>query len=212
MGAAAYARRSRQSQPRGWKKTSDESRPPVPRMSVEKWVDVASWLGDVWPVASEEAAKQPENLGSIVFSIARDAARAPHTKSSGSSGSVSGSGEAKGGKRGYCRAKGTKRGGREGEACPREACARGSRVAGVGVGGEYRRCRGTCPKGPGGGKRRIGRWSLRRDRWRGHRAKEPPAIRTQRRKIATWILQRSRSSMSRMPEWGTSESVGAAGG
>ena len=114
MGAAAYARRSRQSQPRGWKKTSDESRPPVPRMSVEKWVDVASWLGDVWPVASEEAAKQPENLGSLVFSIARDAARSPHTKSSGSSGSVSGSGEAKGG-------------GREGEACPCESRGRSRR-------------------------------------------------------------------------------------
>ena len=31
-------------------------------------------------------------------------------------------------------------------------------------------------------------------------------------KGATWTLQRSRSSMNRMPEWGTSESVGASGG
>ena len=104
-------------------------------MSVEKWVDVASWLGDVWPVASEEAAKQPENLGSLVFSIARDAARAPHTKSSRSSGSVSGSGEAKGGKRGVLPSEGNeaRREGRRGLP-PRSLCPR-KRVAGVGVGG-----------------------------------------------------------------------------
>ena len=75
-------------------------------MSMEKWVDIASWLGDGRPVA---AAKQPRNLRDLVFSIAGEPARAPHEKSSGSSGNAPGSGGAKGGASGgYCRAKGTK--------------------------------------------------------------------------------------------------------
>ena len=127
-----------------------------------------------WSVSGQwGTAKQPRNLGGPVFSTLGETARVPHKKSSGSSGSASGLGGTKGRKRGTAErrerseAGGETRGLHSRSLCPRK------RVAGVGVGGEYRRSRGTCPKGLGGGKRPPGRCSLRRDRWREHRAKNP---------------------------------------
>ena len=146
------------------------------------------------------ATKQPRNPGGLVFSTPGEAARTPHEKSSGSLGSAFGSGGAKGGASG-------------GTAERRERCDAGGEACSRESGGRSRR---RVLAKPGD--------LLQGTRWReaASRAVElaegqmagtsgQRAIGTQRRKIATWALQRSRSSRSRMPEWGTSGPVEATG-
>ena len=145
-------------------------------MSVEKWVDVASWLGDSQPVASGGRPSSP-GIREVSSSPRQEKRRGRRTKNHpGPWGARPALGERRGRRRGYCLAKGTKRGGRGGEACPRESRGR-SRRRGPAMSG-------NLPQGTRWREAASQAVELAEGQVEGTSGQR--ATRKQRRRIATW--------------------------